>query len=233
MAGFAWQFVSVRWEGYKTGNDMNKVRWTGFGFALTLFLAVSAGVTMPAMAGDGSASKRQPSNLLEVINGVPDEPDTAAEAPAKAGKSAKAVRAAKTRRFAKAAHPPVAGRADLKKRIAAHAAAAGVPADLAEAVVSHESKFNPKARGSAGEIGLMQIKPQTARLLGYRGSAAGLYDVETNLKWGMAYLAGAYRLADGDTCGTILRYNAGHGARRMTLHASGYCRAVQQYVAAL
>jgi soluble lytic murein transglycosylase-like protein len=121
----------------------------------------------------------------------------------------------------------------LRHRIAAHAKAAGLPAELAEAVVRHESRFNPKARGRHGEIGLMQIKPQTARGLGYRGTAAGLYDVETNLKWGMAYLAGAYKLAGGDTCGTILRYNAGHGATRMNRTSRAYCSEVVTYVASL
>ncbi|WP_237153464.1 lytic transglycosylase domain-containing protein [Oryzibacter oryziterrae] len=122
---------------------------------------------------------------------------------------------------------------DLKARIAAHAKAAGVPADLAEAVVAYESKFNPKARGSQGEVGLMQIKPATARGLGYHGSTAALYDVDTNLTWGMAYLAGAYKLAGGNTCGTILRYNAGLKATRMNRHAADYCSSVQDYVASL
>ncbi|ODN68979.1 hypothetical protein A6302_03703 [Methylobrevis pamukkalensis] len=45
---------------------------------------------------------------------------------------------------------------------------------------------------------------------------AQLYEPETNLHWGMTYLAGAYRLAGGDTCGAVLRYNAGHYAKRMT-----------------
>jgi soluble lytic murein transglycosylase-like protein len=121
----------------------------------------------------------------------------------------------------------------LRSRIAAHAKAAGLPAELAEAVIRHESRFNPKARGRHGEIGLMQIKPQTARSLGYTGTAAGLYDVETNLKWGMAYLAGAYKLAGGDTCGTILRYNAGHGATRMNRTSRAYCSEVTTYVASL
>ncbi|WP_370674732.1 lytic transglycosylase domain-containing protein [Pleomorphomonas sp. PLEO] len=121
----------------------------------------------------------------------------------------------------------------LRGRIAAHAKAAGLPAELAEAVIRHESRFNPKARGRHGEIGLMQIKPQTARALGYTGTTAGLYDVETNLKWGMAYLAGAYKLAGGDTCGTVLRYNAGHGATRMNRTSRAYCSEVTTYVASL
>ncbi|MCF3639369.1 lytic transglycosylase domain-containing protein [Rhizobium sp. TRM95111] len=103
----------------------------------------------------------------------------------------------------------------------------GVPVDLAHAVVRVESNFNPRARGSAGEIGLMQIKPATARMMGYRGSAKGLFDPETNIKFGMLYLAKAHELSGGTTCGTILRYNAGHGARRMNPVSKRYCGKVQ------
>ncbi|WP_313612709.1 lytic transglycosylase domain-containing protein [Agrobacterium sp.] len=103
----------------------------------------------------------------------------------------------------------------------------GVPVGLAHAVVSVESKFNPKARGSAGEVGLMQIKPATARMLGYRGTTKGLYDPETNIRWGMEYLARAHQLGGGQTCGTILRYNAGHGAKRMNPVSKRYCGKVQ------
>ncbi|WP_374708640.1 lytic transglycosylase domain-containing protein [Shinella sp. CPCC 101442] len=106
----------------------------------------------------------------------------------------------------------------------------GVPVDLAHAVVRVESNFNPKARGSAGEIGLMQIKPATARMMGYRGNAKGLYDPETNIKFGMKYLAMAHDLGGGTTCGTILKYNAGHGAKRMNPVSKRYCGKVQSII---
>ncbi|MDI7863775.1 lytic transglycosylase domain-containing protein [Rhizobiaceae bacterium n13] len=103
----------------------------------------------------------------------------------------------------------------------------GVPVELAHAVVRIESNFNPKARGSAGEIGLMQIKPATARMMGYSGSAKGLYDPETNIKYGMKYLAEAHELGGGETCGTILKYNAGHAAKRMNPVSANYCGKVK------
>ncbi len=103
----------------------------------------------------------------------------------------------------------------------------GVPVKLAHAVVKVESNFNPRARGKAGEIGLMQIKPTTARMLGYSGSSKGLYDPETNIQFGMKYLAMAHELGGGETCGTILRYNAGHGAKRMNPVSAAYCRKVK------
>lgn len=114
--------------------------------------------------------------------------------------------------------------------IARHAASHGVPVALARAVVRVESNFRANARGSAGEIGLMQIKPSTARMMGYSGGAKGLYDPETNIRWGMKYLAAAHRLGGGDTCGTLLRYNAGHAARRMNKVSAAYCAKVKRHM---
>jgi soluble lytic murein transglycosylase-like protein len=98
-----------------------------------------------------------------------------------------------------------------------------VPVALATAVIRVESNFNPMARGSHGEIGLMQIKPATARMMGYSGDAKGLFDPETNIKYGMKYLAAAHDLGGGQTCNTILKYNAGHGATRMNPVSKSYC----------
>ena len=115
--------------------------------------------------------------------------------------------------------------------IARYAAEYGVPVSLAHAVISVESSYRPNMTGSAGEVGLMQIKPATARGLGYSGSVAGLYDPETNIRFGMKYLAMARELGGGTTCGTILKYNAGHGARRMNPVSQAYCGKVQRLLA--
>lgn len=119
------------------------------------------------------------------------------------------------------------GRAPYHALISSYAKQYGVPVQLASAVVKIESGYNPKARGTHGEIGLMQIKPATARAMGYTGNVAGLYDPTTNLKYGMKYLAMAHQLGGGDTCGAILRYNAGHGATRMNAVSKQYCGQVQ------
>ncbi|EJK82273.1 soluble lytic murein transglycosylase-like protein [Rhizobium sp. AP16] len=115
------------------------------------------------------------------------------------------------------------GRKAYSALITKYAKQNGVPVELATAVVQIESNFNPRTRGSAGEIGLMQIKPATARLMGYSGSTKGLYDPETNIKFGMKYLAMAQDLGGGPTCNTILKYNAGHGATRMNPISKRYC----------
>lgn len=113
-----------------------------------------------------------------------------------------------------------------------YASAYGVPVSLARAVVRIESNYRATARGRAGEIGLMQIKPSTARAMGYSGSTKGLYDPETNLKYGMKYLAMAHKLGGGSVCGTILKYNAGHGAKRMNRVSARYCARVKREMSA-
>jgi soluble lytic murein transglycosylase-like protein len=117
--------------------------------------------------------------------------------------------------------------------IARYADAYGVPVLLAHAVIRVESNYRPNLTGSAGEVGLMQIKPATARMLGYTGSVKGLYNPETNIKYGMKYLAMAQDLGNGTTCSTILKYNAGHAATRMNPVSSAYCRKVKVQLVAL
>ncbi|MER8502972.1 MULTISPECIES: lytic transglycosylase domain-containing protein [unclassified Mesorhizobium] len=117
--------------------------------------------------------------------------------------------------------------------IARYAASYGVPVSLANAVIKIESNYQPNQVGSAGEIGLMQIKPATARMMGYSGPVQGLYDPDTNIKYGMKYLAMARDLGGGTTCGTILKYNAGHAATRMNPVSAAYCGKVKVQLAAL
>lgn len=111
-----------------------------------------------------------------------------------------------------------------------YATSYGVPVSLAHAVIRVESNYRANSRGAAGEIGLMQIKPATARMMGYSGNANGLFNPETNIKFGMKYLAKAHELGGGTTCGTILKYNAGHGAKRMNPISSAYCSKVKKHL---
>ncbi|WP_375610489.1 MULTISPECIES: lytic transglycosylase domain-containing protein [unclassified Bartonella] len=108
-----------------------------------------------------------------------------------------------------------------------------IPVNLAHAVVKVESNYKAGIKGAAGEIGLMQIKPSTARGLGFSGSVQDLYDPATNLEYGMRYLARAYKLSGGSTCGTILKYNAGHAAKKMNSISAKYCAKVKTYLASL
>jgi soluble lytic murein transglycosylase-like protein len=96
------------------------------------------------------------------------------------------------------------------KLIAAHAARNGVPEALVHRVVLRESRYNPRLIGRGGTIGLMQIKLATARGVGYLGSAEGLLDPDTNLTYGIKYLAGAYRTANGDADRAVGYYTTGY-----------------------
>jgi hypothetical protein len=93
--------------------------------------------------------------------------------------------------------------------IARHSAATGVPEALIRRVIVRESKYNPSAL-NRGHYGMMQIKPATARAMGYRGAPSGLLDADTNLTYAVRYLAGAYRVA------------GGNHDRAVRLYASGY-----------
>ncbi len=118
----------------------------------------------------------------------------------------------------------------IRALIARHAKEQGVPVALADAVIRVESRYNPRARNGS-YIGLSQISHRTARGIGYDGSPAGLFDPNTNLRFGMKYLGQAYRLAGGDMCGTVMRYQSGHAARRMNQANRIYCGKVRAIVA--
>ena len=118
---------------------------------------------------------------------------------------------------------------DIRPLIARHAAQNNVPPALADAVVRIESRYNPAARNRAN-LGLTQISHRTARGIGYGGSAAGLMDADTNLRFGIKYLGMAYRMARGDVCGTIMRYQSGLGARRMSGANRTYCSKVRAII---
>lgn len=115
---------------------------------------------------------------------------------------------------------------EISPMIVRHAAANNIPHALADAIVRLESRYNARARNGAN-IGLTQISRQTARSLGYAGDAAGLFDADTNLRYGIRYLAMAYRLSGGDVCGAVMRYQSGLRATRMSHANRVYCGKVR------
>ncbi|MCB1374926.1 MAG: lytic transglycosylase domain-containing protein [Rhodobacteraceae bacterium] len=84
-----------------------------------------------------------------------------------------------------------------------------VPTDLVQRVVIRESRHIPAARNGP-YYGLMQILPETARTMGYRGRPEGLLDAETNLTYGVKYLRGAWLVADGDPDEAVGWYARGY-----------------------
>ena len=79
----------------------------------------------------------------------------------------------------------------LGKRVTYYAGIYDVPESLINRSIRRESGFNPMARRGP-YWGLMQIRLDTARGVGYRGPAHGLLDADTNLKYAVAYLSNAY-----------------------------------------
>jgi hypothetical protein len=79
----------------------------------------------------------------------------------------------------------------------------------------------------------MQIRPQTAAMLGYNGGVTGLFDPNTNVRFGVKYLGRAWQLAQGDLCRTLMKYRAGWGEERMTPLSIEYCRRARLHLAAI
>jgi soluble lytic murein transglycosylase-like protein len=106
---------------------------------------------------------------------------------------------------ARAAERPTA----YNEMIALHAKAHGVPETFVHRMIMRESHYNPRIVHRHC-YGLLQIKPATARSMGYKGPAQRLLDPETNLTYAVPYLANAYKIAGGNE------------TRAMALFSSGY-----------
>ena len=140
-----------------------------------------AGVTMAALPGEDSEPKLQPAAFAHI------------DAPAASFGPQKV-----------AARSP-----ELDALIARYAAYYEVPVELVRRVVKRESNFRPAARNGP-YWGLMQIRHDTARGMGYRGAASGLLDAETNLKYAVKYLRGAYLTAGGNYDRSVRLYASGY-----------------------
>jgi soluble lytic murein transglycosylase-like protein len=100
----------------------------------------------------------------------------------------------------------------------------GLESALLHAVISVESRYNPKAVSRKGAAGLMQLMPQTAKRYG----VADTFDPRQNLEGGARYLRDLLRMFDNNVSLALAAYNAGehavtkHGNRippyRETLH---------------
>ncbi|WP_439154888.1 transglycosylase SLT domain-containing protein [Yoonia sp.] len=98
---------------------------------------------------------------------------------------------------------------ELRRLINKYAKIHGIPVTLLHRVIVRESTHNPAARNGP-YYGLMQILPQTARTMGYRGSPEGLLDAETNLAYAGKYLRGAWLVSDGSEDAAVGWYARGY-----------------------
>jgi soluble lytic murein transglycosylase-like protein len=106
--------------------------------------------------------------------------------------------------------PPFEKPTPFEKEVdAAVAATAGtypVPRELVLAVIRRESAFNPKALSKAGAVGLMQVMPFNASLLGV--TVEDLADPARNILAGTRLLAVLLRHYQGDVISALVAYNA-------------------------
>src|SRR6266446_3125037 len=91
------------------------------------------------------------------------------------------------------------------QRAAFYASAFDVPVELVDAVIQVESGWNPYAVSKKGAAGLMQLMPETAIRFGVRDR----FDVEENIRGGVAYLAWLIRLFKGDLRLAVAAYQVG------------------------
>lgn len=109
----------------------------------------------------------------------------------------------------------------------------GVPFEWVKAVIATESSFYAKAyraepRINDGSYGLMQLLNRTAVSLGYSGDPAGLFDPDTNIKYGTKLLA-QLQASYGDNFSKVYSaYNSGNANAYTTnpLVASNVSRAI-------
>jgi soluble lytic murein transglycosylase-like protein len=212
--------VVVGWRPAKTrtAGDSMKTIW--------LALTASAFVTSAASPTFAQSTPAETAELATERSSMPIAPMASdPNGPIVVPRNA---RAAVRTRTTIVATPAVVGTRPYDSMIASHAASNGVPAELVHRVIVRESRYRAGAMGRGGASGLMQIKVATARSMGYRGTAAGLLDPDTNLTYGVRYLAGAYRAANGHHSRAVGYYASGYrGARRP---ANAYARAPESAV---
>ncbi len=94
---------------------------------------------------------------------------------------------------------------DLANLIDYYAHDRGLNPRLVQAVIQVESAFNERARSHKGAMGLMQLMPDTARLL----KVSNPYDPAQNIRGGTLYLRRQLDRFDGDLALALAAYNAG------------------------
>lgn len=98
---------------------------------------------------------------------------------------------------------------ELRALIVKYAALYDVPVELVQRQIVRESTHRPWVRNGP-YYGLVQILPQTARSMGFDGQPADLLDAETNLKYAVKYLRGAWIVSGGDMDKAVMWYARGY-----------------------
>lgn len=105
--------------------------------------------------------------------------------------------------------------AEIVEMIKAVAPAHGVPTWFALRIAKVESNYNPRARGTHGELGLYQLKCSTAREVGFRGNCSTLLNPTVNIEYGLKHLSLAIQKSNGDLRLAASKHNGGLGRTRL------------------
>lgn len=84
----------------------------------------------------------------------------------------------------------------------------GVDPTLVKAIVKAESDFDTRAVSHKGAKGLMQLMPETARLMGVKN----IHDPEENVEGGIRYLSKLLKMFNFEIPLAVAAYNAGENA---------------------
>lgn len=93
----------------------------------------------------------------------------------------------------------------------------GVDSSLAAGVIQAESRFRVDVQSHRGAVGLMQLMPDTAEWIAqevdndYHCTLAEIQEPETNIRYGIWYLASLQKEFDGNDILALAAYNAGRG----------------------
>jgi len=110
----------------------------------------------------------------------------------------------------------------LAREVIRAASRHGLDRGVAFRLVERESSFRVDMVGDAGEIGLTQIKPSTARDLRRDITVGRLFEPDVNLDLGFAYLAQLRARYHGDMWRAAAAYNEGMSVADTLLGSTAY-----------
>jgi soluble lytic murein transglycosylase-like protein len=186
--------------------------------ALPLTALIFAASLTPAWAADKIYATRDASGTIVLSDHPIDEPTVIYAVPG-------APRYVTTTPVA-SDDESISARERYEPLVIEHSNRHGLRPELVRAVIQVESGYNPRALSPKGAMGLMQLMPETARVLGVQRP----YDPAQNIAGGTRYLRVLLDKYNGDELLALAAYNAGSGAVDRHGHRVPPYRETQDYV---